>query len=94
MKRLCRAAREYPGAIALSTIEVAAANHAGLERRDRLMAGYGDLIDECLNDEGKRTHLPSTLAQAKRSGATPGRIRAVIWWVTVAWECMAIGYTS
>lgn len=62
MRKLCRVALESPGAIALSTVEVAAANPVGLERRDRLMRDYGDLIERCLDGEAQR--LPDTLAQA------------------------------
>lgn len=65
MRRLCGVAVENPGAIALATIEVAAANPTGLERRDRLMSDFGELIGECLASEGEhRGELPSTLARA------------------------------
>jgi AcrR family transcriptional regulator len=65
---LCRIAYEDPSAIALSTIEVAAADPEGLERHDRLMADYGDLIEECLRGAGKQPVLPPTLAQTLAGG--------------------------
>jgi AcrR family transcriptional regulator len=64
MRRLARVARESPGTIALSTIEIAAISPDGLERREHLMGAYGELIDECLGAEGKRPALPPTLARA------------------------------
>lgn len=69
MRRLCRVGRESPGAIALSTIEVAAANPVGLERRDRLMDDYGELIDQCLRTEDGGPQMPSALAQALAGSA-------------------------
>lgn len=68
MRRLCRIARESPGMIALSTIEIAAANSAGLERRDQLMEDYGELIDQCLRADSEHPELPRTLAQALAGG--------------------------
>jgi AcrR family transcriptional regulator len=64
MRRLCAAAVESPGTIALATIEVAAANPSGLERRDRLMSDFGELINECLSSDGENQELPSTLGRA------------------------------
>jgi AcrR family transcriptional regulator len=69
MRRLCRVARDSPGTIALSTIEIAAANPAGMERRDRLMANYGQLIDQCLHADSKHPEIPPTLAQALAGSA-------------------------
>jgi AcrR family transcriptional regulator len=68
MRSLCRLAGESPGVIALATTEVAAANPAGILRRDQLMADYGELIDDCLKDDGQRA-LPPTLARALAGGA-------------------------
>jgi AcrR family transcriptional regulator len=68
IRHLCRLARESPGTIALSTIEIAAAGPAGLERRDRLMDDYGQLIDGCLRSDSEHPKLPATLAQALASG--------------------------
>lgn len=64
MRRLCAAAVESPGTIALTTIEVAAANPSGLERRDRLMSDFGSLISECLSSDDEHQELPSTLGRA------------------------------
>lgn len=69
MRRLCRVARESPNTIALSTIEVAAVDPAGVGRRDRLMGGYGELIDECLRAEGEQPVLSPVLARALAGGA-------------------------
>jgi AcrR family transcriptional regulator len=69
IRRLCRVARESPSTIALSTIEIAAVDPDGLERRDRLMGDYGELIDECLRAGGKQPVLPSTLARTLAGGA-------------------------
>ena len=55
MRSLCRAARESPETIALATMAIAAVAD-GLERRERLMTGYGELIDECLRTDGDRSH--------------------------------------
>jgi AcrR family transcriptional regulator len=63
MRRLVRVARESPGTIALCTIEIAAVDPAGLERRERLMGAYGALIDECLSAGEERPALPATLAR-------------------------------
>jgi AcrR family transcriptional regulator len=68
MRRLCRVALERPEAIA-STIEIAAADPAGLERHDRLMGEYGELIDECLRTKSKQPVLSPTLARALAGGA-------------------------
>jgi AcrR family transcriptional regulator len=69
IRRLCRVARDSPGTIALSTIEIAAANPVGVERRDRLMGDYGHLIDKCLRSADKHPELPSTLARALAGSA-------------------------
>jgi AcrR family transcriptional regulator len=63
MRRLCRLAGESPGMVALSTIEIAAANPVGLQKRDRLMAGYGEVIERCLQPDGD-CELSQTLTQA------------------------------
>lgn len=68
MRRLCRVARENPSTIALSTIEIAAVDPAGLERHERLMGDYGGLIDECLSAGAKQPVPPSTLARALAGG--------------------------
>jgi AcrR family transcriptional regulator len=64
MRDLCRIGEARPGIITLSAIEIAALDPVGLERRDRLMSDYGDLIEECLqaNDEGHE--LPVSLTRA------------------------------
>jgi AcrR family transcriptional regulator len=64
MRRLSVVAQKSPGTIALCTIEIAAVNPDGLERRERLMDAYGALIDECLGAGGERSPLPPTLARA------------------------------
>jgi AcrR family transcriptional regulator len=69
MRRLCREGRESPGTIALSTIEVAAANPAGPQRRDRLMSAYGELIGECLRTGDGSPRMPPALAQALAGSA-------------------------
>ena len=63
MRRLCRVARESPGTIALSTIEIAAVKPDGLQRREHLMEAYGALIDECLRAEVTQPALTPTLAR-------------------------------
>src|SRR3984957_5205015 len=68
MRRLCRLARENPGTIALSTIEIAAVDPDGLERRERLMGAYGELLDSCLRADPKRPALPPLLARALAGG--------------------------
>jgi AcrR family transcriptional regulator len=64
MRRLCRFAREEPGAIALCTIETAAADPAGLARREQLMNEYGLLVDELLHVEDQQSALSPVLAGA------------------------------
>jgi AcrR family transcriptional regulator len=66
MRRLCRIARENPNAIALSTIEIAAIDPEGVERRDTLIGDYGALIEECLS--GAHPALSPTLARALAGG--------------------------
>lgn len=68
MRALCRVARESPGTIALSTIEIAAANPAGVERREHLMGDYGLLIDQCLNADSHHTEMPLVLARTLAGG--------------------------
>jgi AcrR family transcriptional regulator len=67
MRQLCYVARKRPSAIALATIEIAAAPE-GLERRERLMGDYGELIDECLRAGETQPVLPSTLSRTIASG--------------------------
>jgi AcrR family transcriptional regulator len=69
MRRLCRVARERPDTITLSTIEIAAADPAGLERHDRLMGEYGELIDEFLRTKSKQPVLSPMLARALAGAA-------------------------
>jgi AcrR family transcriptional regulator len=64
MLRLCRLACANPGTISLSTIEIAAADPDGLERRDELMDAYGQLIDRCLRSNGTHPEMPATFTQA------------------------------
>jgi AcrR family transcriptional regulator len=61
MRRLCRSARESPGAIALCTVDIAAANPAGLARREQLMGAYGGLIQHSLASGEARAKLPTPL---------------------------------
>ncbi|HEY8304888.1 MAG TPA: TetR/AcrR family transcriptional regulator [Solirubrobacteraceae bacterium] len=67
--RLCRLARESPGTIALSTVEIAAVEPDGLERRDRLIGDYGELVDCCLRGDSPMPALPPTVARALAGGA-------------------------
>jgi AcrR family transcriptional regulator len=69
IRRLCRVARESPGTIALSTTEIAAIVPSGLERRERLMSAYGELIDQCLRVDGRGPVLPPMLARALAGSA-------------------------
>ena len=69
MRRLCRVARESPSTIALSTIEIAAIDPEGVERRDRLIGDYGEVIDECLRAESSRAALSPVLTRALAGGA-------------------------
>jgi AcrR family transcriptional regulator len=69
MRRLCAVALESPGTIALSTIEVAAANPSGPERHDRLIGDFGQLIGECLSSEDEEGRLPPTLSRALAGSA-------------------------
>ncbi|HEY5194266.1 MAG TPA: TetR/AcrR family transcriptional regulator [Solirubrobacteraceae bacterium] len=69
MRRLCSFARHGAGAVALWTIEIAAADPAGLTRREQLVGEYGALIDECLRSEDERLALPPVLARTL-AGAT------------------------
>jgi AcrR family transcriptional regulator len=62
--RLCRFARDTPGAVALYTIEIAASDPVGLQRREQLMGEYGALIDECLRAEHEQPALPLVFARA------------------------------
>jgi AcrR family transcriptional regulator len=77
MRRLCRIARERPDAIALSTIEIAAIHPEGVERRDRLIGDYGDLVDECLRGEDKQPALSPALPTAL-SRALAGAVHRTI----------------
>ncbi len=69
MRRLCRVARESPGTIALTTIEIAAVDPDGLERRERLMGAYGELLDLCLRTDPDQPALPPLLARTLAGGA-------------------------
>jgi AcrR family transcriptional regulator len=75
MRRLCRYALDSPASVALYTIEIAAANPAGIARREELMGEYGALINECLPAKGKQAALPPELARAP-AGATHRTIDA------------------
>ncbi len=75
MRRLCRFAQDSPGAVALYTIEIAAADPDGLLRREELMGEYGALIEECLHDEQEAAILPPLLASTP-AGATHRTIDA------------------
>jgi AcrR family transcriptional regulator len=61
MRRLCRSAREEPGAIELCTIDVAAAGPAGIARRETLMDAYGRLFQRCLEPDTEEPVLPPAL---------------------------------
>ncbi len=67
-RRLCSVARKSPGAIALCTIEIAAVDPDGLERRERLISEYGALIDRCLSAGDQLPALPATLARILAGG--------------------------
>jgi AcrR family transcriptional regulator len=69
MGRFARVALESPGMIALSTIEIAAVDPDGLERRQRLMDAYGQLIGERLGADVERQAPPPALAQALAGSA-------------------------
>jgi AcrR family transcriptional regulator len=69
MRRLCRVARASPGTIALSTIEIAAVNPSGIERRQRLMGANAEMFDECLRTNGASPALPPALARALAGSA-------------------------
>ncbi len=68
MRRLCRVGGESPGSIALSTIEIAALDPVGLERREKLMSDCGRLLEQCLHgsrDDGTGDdRLPVSLIRA------------------------------
>ena len=68
MRHLGKLARESPGTIALSAIEIAAIDPEGIDRRERLMGAYAQLIDACLGAEDERKALPTTLAMALTGG--------------------------
>jgi len=68
MRRLAKLARESPGTIAVSTIEVAAVDPDGVQRRERLIDAFGQLIDQCLGAKGERKALSPTLARALAGG--------------------------
>jgi AcrR family transcriptional regulator len=67
MRRLCRFAHENPGAIAIATIDIAAAPEQGIPAREELMQAYGELIDSCLGAK-QRPALTPTLARALAGG--------------------------
>lgn len=67
MRRLCRYAAAEPAAIALATIEIAACDPTGLDRHDKLIEDYGQLIDGCLRDD-EQPALTPTLARALAGG--------------------------
>jgi AcrR family transcriptional regulator len=64
MRNLCRIGETRPGVIALPTIEIAALNPVGMERRDRLMSEYGELLERCLRANDGHHALPDSLARA------------------------------
>lgn len=61
IRRLCRSAREEPGAIELCTIDVTAARPAGITRRETLMDAYGRLFQRCLEPNTEQPILPPAL---------------------------------
>lgn len=67
MRRLCRYAASEPAAIALATIEIAACDPTGIDRHDKLIEDYGELIDRCLRDD-EQPALTPTLARALAGG--------------------------
>lgn len=69
MRNLCRIGEASPGAIALSAIEIAALNPIGLERRDRLMSEYGELVEQCLQTNDGEHELPASLTRALAGSA-------------------------
>ena len=68
MRRLCRIGEKSPGTIALSGMEIAAGNPAGLARRDRLMSDYCELLEECLQANHHDHVLPESLSRALVGG--------------------------
>jgi AcrR family transcriptional regulator len=64
MRNFCRIGEANPGLIALSAIEIAALNPIGLERRDRLMSEYGELVEQCLRTDDGDHELPASLTRA------------------------------
>lgn len=64
---LSRQAQASPEALVLSTVQIAAVDPAGLERRDRLMGDFGELIDGCLSGEGQLA-FPPALARSLAGG--------------------------
>jgi AcrR family transcriptional regulator len=69
MRNLCRIGATSPGVIALSAIDIAALNPIGLERRDRLMSEYGQLVEQCLQTNGEHHELPASLTRALAGSA-------------------------
>jgi AcrR family transcriptional regulator len=69
MRNLCRVGEANPGVIALSAIEIAALSTVGLERRDRLMSEYGDLVEQCLQANDGDHELPASLTRALAGSA-------------------------
>lgn len=61
MRRLCRSACGRPGAIALCTVEIAAAGPSGFELRETLLNEYAVLIQDCLSPDGEQP-MPHGLA--------------------------------
>jgi AcrR family transcriptional regulator len=59
VRRLCRDARELPGAIALCAVEITAANRAGGELRETFMDAYASLIED---PSGQEPAMPQELA--------------------------------
>lgn len=67
-RRLCRIAAQNPGLIALSTIEITAIDPTGLERRDRLIDNYGELLSGRLRSDGEQHPQPPMLVRALAGG--------------------------
>jgi TetR/AcrR family transcriptional regulator len=68
IRALFEAARKNPHAMRLATTEIAAAGRPGIERRERVVLEYGELIGDCLRAGGDSGALPETVLRAMTGG--------------------------